>query len=186
MTDVAKPAPARANTIDPKTHALFRYGPTKCAVILKDMVDAYDAYTGGRQASKSVGRALAKVDEMLDLVTRHYVERHAAKRKNLLNINDNSGFKEHLVWLRADSAALHELGQAHFPSAMYEMFLTVAKEKISSRKAELGINAPKSGIDYKTADLIEWNESEIVRHARNRFRAFLSTNDRNKQRTPIY
>lgn len=144
---------------------LFVYGPTKCAVILRDMAVTLDAEGFG--VSKPLGRAFAKVDEMLDLVTRRYVETQASRRKNLLNEHDISGFKEHLVQFVARVEG--DLLSGKVPASVREMFRTVAKERINISKVRLGIAQAKAGADYTTRDLIEWTNSDVVAAARERW-----------------
>ena len=70
---------------DPQVHAMFQYGPTKCAVILKDMVESFDQYMNRPYASKKVGRAMAKVDQMLRMTELDFLDRMGRRRVNLLN-----------------------------------------------------------------------------------------------------
>lgn len=173
-TSSAEPSPARAKSNrDPHDFDLFQWGPTKSAVILRDMANSFDKVTRSRHLHRVVGKALAKVDEMLDMVTRAYQESLEARKKNSLTQAINGGFKEHLVWDVVNSVNLYSHGYEGIPSDLRGLFRTVCKEKINIRKANLGVAPKKKGIEYDTEKVIEWSQSERVVNARQRWKANL-------------
>jgi hypothetical protein len=162
----AEPSPGRAN-FKPEAHTIFTYGGTKCAVILKDMVDKYDRRFGGRKASKYVGGVFAKLDEMLDLVSLKYAQLTEARKKgNLFQQQEKGGFKEHLVY---EAAQLHGAQNCcSFPTDMLKMLDAVCRERINIRKSDLGVQ-PHKIVGYKTKELFEWLDMPKVKAARIEF-----------------
>jgi hypothetical protein len=177
VSEAAQQSPVRVNTHRDQ-NAMFTYGPTKCAVILKNMVETFDAHYGGNFASRLIGNRLRKVDEMLDLVTLKYkeIEEHR-KKTNLLTAQEKGGFKEHLVYGASPRTPMH-YGLTQLPREMLEMFEAVVKERINMRKFSLGIAPQKKGIDYTPWQLVNWVNEDYVKKARMRFKRMLNETKR--------
>jgi hypothetical protein len=167
MTE-ASATPARVN-FPSDAHKLFTYGPTKCAVILRDMVQQYDSVHGTNFAAKSVGKILGRMDEVLFQVKSGYLALLERRKKgNLYQQQERGGFKEHYAWLTLENEWKYRIID-RLPNELADMLRAVAIEKINMAKAAVGAAPAKSGVNYTTHDLIEWSMSAPVQRARGKF-----------------
>lgn len=170
MTEVIPaPAPARVN-FPADSHKMFTYGPSKCAIILWDMVNQYDAEHGGNTAHKVIGRAFQRVQSILDVVVKSYRHDRAAQltSQNKYVREGRTSFKEHFIYTEINAARFNLYGR--FPADMINLFIAVCTEQINQRKVELEVMQRSKKTGYTTVDLLDWVKSEAVKKARLNFK----------------
>lgn len=139
----------------------FQWGPTKSAVILRDMARTYDSVVSGGNLEKKIGRSFDRINLVLDIISTSY---KVAQEKKFGKWQ--ASFKEHLVWNVVDDEITMINRSMQYPQETVRLIRTVAKEKINLRKLALGFGKKKSGVDYTTWDVNEWSQSERVKKAR--------------------
>jgi hypothetical protein len=159
-----QPPTIRPNFLDREAHEMFTLGPTKCAVILWDMVKLYDRKTKGNMARK-VASSLQKVDRMIDMVKRDYAY-EVKRRQDSLNSEfkkTKAPFREDLIYKYFYSVVPH-LGV----DEMDDLLRAVVVERINGTKVGLGL-MKKKDVGYVAWQLAEWIKSPSVQTARFNF-----------------
>jgi hypothetical protein len=143
---------------------LFQYGPTKSAVILKNMVDDIDQKFNTRTAHRRVGRFLNTLDDLLSPLT----------DKSMSNsMKTRLGFWEGRAWQHVNYIINETDTFDIFPAEMVYMIRAVAKEKIIRAKVVAGLDEKKDH-GYTTKDIPDWAKSDLSRMARGRWKQSLS------------
>lgn len=174
MTE-ATPAqtPVGVNSVPDSVQEMFTYGPTKCAVILFDMVKMYDRKHGGNKAHVAVGKALGNMDMVIRMATDNY-EAETMRRQKSLNVlvrESRAPFREDLLYETASVQMVYTIGRK-LPKMFKEMFKAVATERINKARVAVGVGTPKKNINYVRGDLVEWVKSPIVIAARSKAAKF--------------
>ena len=165
---------------------MFQWGPTKNAVILRDMALAYTAIAKSKSnmehaivdAEATIGNAFSRVNEMLTLVSDGFrtlppILVHE-KDDEWKTIPNTKGFKEHLVYHVVDVEEQKLWGR--LPNEMVKLFRAVCKENINMRKAKLGIVPKRVKGAYSTQEVVNWASKPYIEQARAKWKQQIGKN----------
>lgn len=152
-------------------HEWFSLGPTKNAVILREMCRYLDDLSGVKRHERTIGAALMRVNEILNMVDHRYrsqsPKHHYVHTTEWVKLEIKEGFKEHLVYdtIQYERTILRE---SAIPMDLVYRFAAVAKEMIHLRQVKNGLMKARPGtsLALKGQQIIDWFQTPSVQAAR--------------------
>lgn len=148
---------------DPSKAALFQWGNTKCAVILKDMAQTYDALMNTNRVTRYVQKGLTELRTLTKIIGQDYDNQCGNSERVPV-------FREKYLWDYAENNLIYKKFNA--PEEFWSVYRSLVKEIINTEKRYLGI-MPFRTDGYTNEDVYEWEKSDKVKIARSKFKTLL-------------